>query len=315
MQKQPAFLYIPLPGKRFCILISRQLPETKRSQAMKIEKTVQPFEMEEETLLKWTKRPHQHNFFELVFIKEGTGSQCINDMLLPYQKDSLFLLPPYDCHSFQIQTPTTFVFIRFNALFFQEDKRQMMDYREWFKNLHYILSTYNRVPGDIMHAPSDKALIISLITNMLHERQQARPSESILRTNMVAMLNILVRNFENRFLESHHADAPEAKDLLQYIQHNLFENDKLKAEAIAETFHLAPSYVSEYFKKKVGSNLKEYILKARVNVAQSRIQHSGQSLKEIAYELGFTDASHLTKVIKKYYDEKGTVCNSWNARA
>lgn len=275
---------------------------------MRVENTAQPFDIQEEELHEWTLRPHQHNFFEVVYIKEGHGSQCINGHILAYEKNSIFLLPPYDCHSFEIKAPTQFVFIRFNTLFFQADKRQMMDYSQWFRNLHYILSSYNRVPGDVIHSEADKALIVSLINSILHEKQQASYSESIVRTNMVAMLNVLVRNFEQGFMESHQAKDKQTRDLLQYIQYHLFDNDKLKIETIASKFNMAPTYVSEYFKKKVGENLKEYILKAKVNVAQSRLQNSGQSLKEIAYDLGFTDASHLTKVIKKYYDTQGTVC-------
>ncbi len=282
---------------------------------MQVEHTAQPFVIQEELLHKWTKRPHQHNFFELVLIKKGKGSQCINGSILPYQDESIFLLPPYDCHSFEITSPTQFIFIRFNALFFQEDARQLMDYSEWFKNLYYILSSYNRIPGDIIQSSDDKSLIINLINSMQRELLSPQASTSILRTNMVAMLNLLVRNFENTFRDSHKAKDNQTKDILQYIQYNLFDNEKLKVEAIAHEFNLAPTYVGEFFKKKVGENLKEYILKARVNVAQSRIQYSGQSLKEIAYDLGFTDASHLNKVIKKYYDSIGQVCSSLQASA
>jgi AraC-like DNA-binding protein len=294
---------ITLQGKKLYLLIP--CAPKKPPSSMQIENTIQPFNIQQEELVEWTKRPHQHNFFELVFIKDGTGSQCINGSILPYGKESIFLLPPYDCHSFKIEQPTSFIFIRFNALFFKEDKRQLMDYSQWFKNLHYILSSYNRVPGDIIHAASDKALMISLINSLLIEASGANRSESIIRTNMVAMLNVLVRNFEDSFMEKNKAQDNQTKDILQYIQYNLFDNDKLKVDTIASEFNIAPTYIGEYFKKKVGESLKEYILKARVNVAQSRMQYSGQSAKEIAYDLGFTDASHMQKVIKKYYDSVG----------
>lgn len=242
---------------------------------MQIEHTIQPFDIQEEVLEEWTKRPHKHNFFELVFIKSGSGNQCINGNILPYEKESIFLLPPYDCHTFEIKSPTEFIFIRFNALFFQVDKQELMDYSGWFKNLHYILSSYNRVPGDIVHSEPDRALMITLINSMCHESRQPVCSDSILRTSMAAMLNVLIRNFEQRFRDSHKVKDSQIKDLLQYIQYNLFDNDKLRVETIASEFSMAPTYVGEYFKKKTGENLKEYILKARVNVAQSRMQYSG----------------------------------------
>ena len=269
---------------------------------MRVEHSAQPFFVSRESLQDWTQRPHQHNFFELVYIEEGSGEQCINHTVIPYQQDNIFLLPPLDCHSFVITKPTTFIFIRFNGLFFKKDSMQMMDYTEWFQNLHYILSSYNRQPGDIIHNAADKNMLVTLIKGIYGEYIDKREqSDSIIRAHMFALLNILRRNFEQTFKSEHQSGDKQVSDMLQYIQFHLFDNEKLRIETLAGQFNLSTSYVSEYFRKKTGESLKEYILKSRVNVAQSRLENSDQSAKEIAYELGFTDASHMAKVIKKYY--------------
>lgn len=269
---------------------------------MHIENATQPFFINREEIVEWTRRPHKHNFFELVFIEAGSGLQCINQSLFPYAAENIFLLPPYDCHSFTIQEPTIFVFIRFNSLFFRKDSLQMMDYTEWFQNLHYILSSYNRQPGDIINNSSDKKMLVNLIKGICAEYDSKNEqSQSIIRAHMFTLLNIVMRNFEQTFRNGNKSSGKQAGDILQYVQFNLFDNEKLRIESIAVEFHLSPTYVGEYFKKKTGENLKEYILKARVNVAKSRLENSEQSAKEIALELGFTDASHMSKVIKKYY--------------
>ncbi|QRR00562.1 AraC family transcriptional regulator [Dyadobacter sandarakinus] len=265
------------------------------------ENAVLPFDISIEELSVWNKRPHQHTFFELVYVEKGEGMQCINKNMLPYGPGAIFLLPPYDCHSFEIRAKSSFVFIRFKALFFGKNAWNRTDYSDWFTNLHYILSSYNRQPGDILASSTDKMLAVSLIHSIRHEfMQNEDDSEPIIRTNMVALMNLIVRNFERTFRQSHQGGDRQPGDMLHYIQYNLFDNEKLRIDALAERFNLSANYVSEYFKKKTGESLKEYILRARVNVAQSRMQHSGQSIKEIAWELGFTDASHLSKVIKKY---------------
>lgn len=277
---------------------------------MQVENSSQPFFITREELQEWNQRPHKHNFFELVYIEKGSGRQCINHSTIFYQQENIFLLPPYDCHSFEITAPTTFIFIRFNGLFFKKDSMQMMDYTEWFQNLHYILSSYNRQPGDIIHSASDKSMLAHLIRGIYDEYTNKREhSDSIIRGHMFALLNILQRNFEQTFRNDHPATDKQISDILQYIQFNLFDNEKLRIEALANEFHLSATYVSEYFKKKTGETLKEYVLKSKVNVAQSRLRHSDQSAKEIAYELGFTDASHMAKVIKKY-DTAGESCGT-----
>ncbi len=269
---------------------------------MHIENSTHPFVVSREEIAEWTRRPHQHNFFELVFIEAGSGLQCINENKIPYTGGNIFLLPPYDCHNFTIQAPTKFIFIRFNSLFFRKDSLQMMDYTEWFQNLHYILSSYNRQPGDIINNSSDKNILVSLIKGICDEYANKREqSESIIRAHMFTLLNIVMRNFEQTFRNGNKTLDKQASDILQYVQFNLFDNEKLRIESIASEFNLSPTYVGEYFKKKTGESLKEYILKSRVNVAKSRLENSEQNAKEIAFELGFTDASHMNKVIKKYY--------------
>ncbi|WP_205511538.1 AraC family transcriptional regulator [Longitalea arenae] len=277
---------------------------------MHIENSTNPFFVSREEVTVWTRRPHKHNFFELVFIEAGSGLQCINQNKVPYTTGNIFLLPPYDCHSFTIGDPTVFIFIRFNSLFFRKDRLHMMDYTEWFQNLHYILSSYNRQPGDIINNSSDKTMLVNLIMGIYGEYvNKGEQSESIIRAHMFTLLNIVMRNFEQSFRYGNRNFDRQANDIIQYVQYNLFDNEKLRVESIAGEFHLSPKYVGEYFKKKTGESLKEYILRSRVNVAKSRLENSEQTAKEIAIELGFTDASHMSKVIRKY-DPPHSSCDS-----
>ena len=45
---------------------------------MQVIEAVKPFEIQELTLNEWRQRPVKNNFFELVLIREGIGTQCIN---------------------------------------------------------------------------------------------------------------------------------------------------------------------------------------------------------------------------------------------
>lgn len=85
---------------------------------MQVLEVYKPFEIQEIDLDNWQQRPVKNNFFELVLIKEGKGTQCINYNFYPYEKGSMFLLPPLKCHSFQIEQPTRFVFLKFTSDFF-----------------------------------------------------------------------------------------------------------------------------------------------------------------------------------------------------
>ena len=76
--------------------------------------------------------------------------------------------------------------------------------------------------------------------------------------------------------------------------------EKLKVDVLASQFHLSPTYISEFFRKNMGVSLREYIAKSRLKLVEIRLLYSDFKLVEIAEELGFTDASHLSRTFKKY---------------
>lgn len=271
---------------------------------MQVLETYKPFEIQEIELSKWQKRPVKNNFFELVLIKKGEGTQCINYNHYPYEKGSLFLLPPLQCHSFQIEKPSRFVFLKFTSNFFQASPRDVINQQEWFKEAAYILSNYNQLPGDIIHNELDRQHIHTLIDLILKENSNyGTGSAPLIKSFMTSILEILLRNIkQSSFYE---VEAAVGKDeritkLLSYINENISEPYLLKVEQLAKTFLLSPTYLSEFFRKKVNMSLREYIITAKLKLVEIRLLNSNYTLTEIADELSFTDVSHLSKTFKKY---------------
>ena len=153
------------------------------------------FEIHIEELSSWGHRVHKHNFFEIVYVEEGEGFQCINQHEFAYRAGNIFLLPPLDCHSFKINTLSRFYFIRFTDHYFLKNDG-LTNYKAWFDR---------------------------------------------------------------------------------------------------------KSYFSEYFKKQAGVSLADHILKSKLRIVETKLLHTDLSLKEIAYQLNFTDSSHLARSFKKVY--------------
>ncbi len=264
-----------------------------------------PFELLVEEAAQWTKRPHQHNFFELVFIEEGEGRQCINHQQFAYQRHNIFLLPPLDCHSFDIATPTRFVFLRFTNQAFTPQQGGALDMKDWFQKLSYILLNYNRVPGEVVQSGRDKQHLLHAV--QLIRDEHARPdtfSPTLIQTALVTILNLLARSIETALLTvPTGADAPSQRFLrvLNHIQHHLFDHAALRVSALAAHAGMSPTYFSEYFRAHAGESLQTYLITSRLKVAEARLLHSDNSAKEIAAELGFTDTSHFSRTFKKVY--------------
>jgi AraC-like DNA-binding protein len=270
---------------------------------MQVVESYKPFEIQEIALTEWKQRPVKNNFFELVLVKEGEGSQCINYNHYSYGKGSIFLLPPLKCHSFAITSPSKFVFLKFTDSIFKNTNRFAIDRNEWFKEASYILSNYNQQPGDIIKNDLDRQHLDRLIAMILQESDNyGDESISLIVSLMMSVLEIVIRNIKKgSFTEI----APNNTDeriskMLRYINEHIDKPEHLKIENLASTFAMSPTYVSEFFKKQVNMALREYIIKAKLKLVEIRLLNSDYTLTEIADDLGFTDVSHLSKTFKKY---------------
>ncbi len=270
---------------------------------MQVLQTSKPFEIQEIELTDWKQRPVKNNFFELVLIKEGEGTQCINYNEHTYDKGSVFLLPPLKCHSFTIEKPTQFIFLKFTDSFFKNINRITIDRNEWFKEASYILSNYNQLPGDIIKNDIDRNHLESLIKMILQEsRSFGEESINLITSLMTSILELLIRNIKksNYFEVAKNNSDNRITKMLTYINENIDKTELLKVENLASVFTMSPTYVSEFFKKQVHISLREYIIKAKLKLVEIRLLNSDFTLTQIADDLGFTDVSHLSKTFKKY---------------
>jgi AraC-like DNA-binding protein len=255
----------------------------------------QPFEVEYKEMQECPITPHKHNFFELVFIVEGTGLQCINENKFDYRPDHFFLLLPQDCHSFQVKTLTKFFFIRFNNIYLQSQPTA------WVQKLEFIFQNHHHLPGCILRNKSDKLLVRAMVEAVIREyvNQQVYHQE-LVQQIINTLITVVARNVTlmapTPSPKSHHASM----DIIHYIHENIYEPEKLKAEAIAGQFNISPAYISEYFKNHAGEGLQQYITQYRLRLVETRLQYSDLRMSEIALELGFTDESHLNRIFKKY---------------
>lgn len=271
---------------------------------MQVLEAYKPFEVQEIELEQWRQRPVKNNFFELVLIKEGSGTQCINYNESSYEKGSMFLLPPLKCHSFKISEASRFVFLKFTSDFFQTNARDAVNQYEWFKEAAYILSNYNQLPGDIIHSELDRQHIYTLVDLILTENKNYRTGSALLiKSFMTSILEILLRNIKQSPVFELGASLDQDEritKILNYINEHIAESPLLKVDHLAQKFLISPTYLSEFFRKKVHVSLREYIIKAKLKRVEIRLLNSDYTLTQIADELSFTDVSHLSKTFKKH---------------
>lgn len=83
---------------------------------------------------------------------------------------------------------------------------------------------------------------------------------------------------------------------VDYIRKNLHQ--KLSIESIAKLAYVSKSNFFKMFKDELGTSPNDFILQERINRAKELLA-SQNSIKETAYQTGFSDTNYFTRVFKQ----------------
>ena len=253
-------------------------------------------------LEEWIYPIHNHNFFELILIKSGSGSHRLNDVEFEYHQGDVFLLTPEDHHDFKINSPTSFIYIKFTEQLFDE-KEEWKD-KLWQKRIRQVITMPNTIPESIVKDESDQQSLLALAVVMLKEFSVTSTLSRPLLLNLFSSIFIiLLRNLAGKIASISKVKLEERQkvsELLTYIRQNIGAREKLTQKQLSEEFSISQNYVSIYLRKHTGMRLQNLITETRLKTAERLIKQSSLPMSQIAEKVGFTDGSHMNKMFQKY---------------
>lgn len=264
---------------------------------MKRDNLYQPFEIQVKELASCKEVTHGHNFFELVYIVDGMGRQCINDHYFNYRPGHMFLVTPEDSHSLEIDTPTTLFYLRFTNIYIRQNALTQDNIRK----LEYILQNANHQPGCILKNQIDKSLVRPVVEALIREYTTRDIYNGELIQLMVNTLIVIVARNISKFLPVNMDEQTDekAKDILEYIRLHISQPEKIRSEVISKHFGVSEHYVGRFFKRHTNETMQQFIMNYKIKMIEHRLLHSDMRISEMVSELGFTDESHLNRIFKK----------------
>jgi AraC-like DNA-binding protein len=178
------------------------------------------------------------------------------------------------------------------------------------KNLKQSVDYLFHIPyqsfGSLIKEGEEKKKVENLITVLLEEYAHRRKifAENIIHYLIRSIIGILARNISTQAFLSQQAGympSQTLEDILVYVRQNIYYPEKLRMEHMAAHMGYSLNYISIFFKRQTGEALQQYILRYKLKLVETRLRYSTWSISQIAFELGFTDESHLSKQFKKYY--------------
>lgn len=86
------------------------------------------------------------------------------------------------------------------------------------------------------------------------------------------------------------------EEMLEYIRDNY--RDAISRQTLAVRFGMTPEHVNYLFKKELNTTPTNVIKRERCVRAYELLSHGGLSVKETAYEVGFSDPAYFSRVFR-----------------
>ncbi len=242
-------------------------------------------------------------FLSFVYVAKGTGSFRYDERNIDFTAHKLFIVPQQEVYHFEsenaelvtIQCPIEFI----DKIRLEADRIESC---ENLYKLQYISNNYHAKAGCVFRNNDDEKLAEVLIMQIAREFRDKAEDYLIIRNCISILLNLIARNI----IKSETSDLQENRKafsimkIIAYIQEHIKDRDKTNIQTIAAYFGISGNYFGEYFKQQTGISYQEYLLDYRLKLVETYLKYSSVRLSEIAYELQFSDESHLSKLFKKY---------------
>lgn len=238
---------------------------------------------------------HRHNYFEIFYFVKGGGIHEIDFTKKAICDQSIHFLSPGQVH-LVARTPDSHGFvIKFSAEFFK-----LRGGNE--TNLHdFPFFDMTADKAEISISRPDQPYIKDIFDKIQIEYSANETSKNDV---LCAYLNILLIK-SSRIYKEQEPDNVKATDssntLIRSFRLKIEEHFKSthQLEDYAGMLHISSNHLSSTVKAALGKPASELIHERIILESKRLLYHSDQSVKEIAFDLGFSDPSYFSRYFKK----------------
>ncbi|WP_223559842.1 AraC family transcriptional regulator [Chryseobacterium lathyri] len=242
-------------------------------------------------------------FLSLVYVLKGCGTLTYDERTITFGESKLFIIPQHQLYHFEsndaqlivIECPIEFI----DKIRLEADRIESC---ENLYKLQYISNNYHARAGCVFRNKDDERFAENLIIQITREHKRKTDDYLIIRNCISILLNIIARNIidsETSDLQQN-VKAFSIMKIITYIQEHVKDKEKTRIHSIADHFGISKNYFGEYFKQHTGVSYQDYLLDYRLKLVETYLKYSSVRLSEIAYELQFSDESHLSRLFKKH---------------
>ncbi len=247
-----------------------------------------------------TETEHYHDFVEIVFILNGQGVQILEGKEYPVGMGDVFVLQGNQRHYFKDAEKLEIVNVMFDATKKTKIIPPEIKHLDGYKALFILEPSFrarNNFRNMLRLNPKDMAAVELILSVMFYEQEQNEEGSTIILVNRFQELIIhLSRHFSN--IPSVKAQSlVRISKVMDFMEQNLSEN--LSIDNLALMANMSKRNFMRNFKLTIGLSPGNYLNEIRMKKACSLLRESRTTIKEIAFQCGFSDSNYFTKCFKK----------------
>ncbi|AND79496.1 AraC family transcriptional regulator [Streptococcus pantholopis] len=247
---------------------------------------------------------HSHDFFEMVYVYQGSAVTDINGTVVTLQAGDLCLLNLQSVHKLIIPDEKSIIF---NLLIRRE--LIMGNFMDLFKETDFMAFFYtnslyantSKSHFEIFHL-KDKN-VIACLYRIIEEFILKEPYyDMIMVSYMTSLLLHLTRLYQDKLdakIKSKSAGAPNISEILRFIQENY--SHRISLSDLASHFGYTERSMMRFLKQYVHHRFTDIVKEFRLNQACYFLRGSDDSIDDIARKTGFSSRSYFDKVFKSVF--------------
>ncbi len=236
-------------------------------------------------------KQYRTNFYNFIYVTEGKCSHELDFIEHTIHAGESFLISNNRVHKYCDFTNVEGYSVMFTEGFMCEFlSNQSSVVKDLFKQSHlnpHIKSTY-------LYSSTLTALF-DVICRMYTQSNEVI-DEKVIASTFMTVVQIIMNS---KFLD-YTVQAQKNELFVQFTElvDKHIDHEK-SVEGYAKMMHVSEKTVNQVTRKAIDESAKQYIIKQLVQKIRLRLSFEQKSINEIAYDLGFSEASNLTRFFKK----------------
>ena len=244
--------------------------------------------------------PHRHNYYTIIWVRKGTGSHHIDFRSYDVKDDTIYFLTPEQVHYLQTNKGTQGYVLLFTPDFLHEHGLS----QQWIENTGFFFRCDDLAPFRL-----NKEMDSHNLEHLVHHIRDEFISGSDFYLDAIgSWLKLFLLECKRLSMQSDIQLEPRTntKAVLVKQFRDLLENhykEWHKVGDYARELHITPNYLNEVISLETGKSAKDFILNRIMLEAKRFAGFAEISAKEVAYDLGFDDPSHFSKLFRQQQNQ------------